>query len=98
MSKAVWPFDDPPNVATLTVQQIVRGGQPILLVVRAPEDGGWQFLTGEPFEVADGMVVSLKSMIDRDPTLTELADLRVGWQASREKVGYAWQRTPVDEA
>jgi hypothetical protein len=97
MARAQWPFGDPPNVATITVRQIVHGVRPVLLVARDAEDGGWQFLTGGPFEVADGMVVSLQSMVERDPTLVEVADLPPGWQAARERVGAAWKRGPAAE-
>lgn len=98
MANGRWPFDDPPNVATITVRQIVDGSEPILLVARDAEDGGWQFLTGGSFEVADGMVVSLQSMLQRDPTLAELADLQPGWEATRRRVGGAWKRAPQLEA
>jgi hypothetical protein len=97
MAKAKWPFDDPPNVATITVRQIVEHGAPILLVARDAEDGGWQFLTGGAFDVANGMVVSLRSMFERDPTIAELADLESGWQATRKRVGAAWQRSESPE-
>lgn len=93
MAKAEWPFDDPPNVATITVRQIVEGGEPILLVTRDAEDGGWQFLTGGAFDVADGKVVSLRSMFERDPTIAELVDLQPGWQATRSRGGAAWHRS-----
>ena len=93
MAKPKWPFDDPPNVATITVRQIVEGSAPILLVARDAEDGGWQFLTGGRVDVADGMVVSLRSMFERDPTIAELADLEPGWQATRKRVGAAWKRS-----
>jgi hypothetical protein len=89
-----WPFEDEPNVATITVKQVLREGQPILLVSHDADDGGWQFLTGGDFEVADGMVVSLRSMLTHDPTLEELADLPLGWQAWRERVGAEWHRRP----
>lgn len=75
MSNVNWPFDDPPNVATITVRQIVDDSEPILLVTRDADDGGWQFLTGEAFDVSDGMVVSLRSIYQRDRTIAELADL-----------------------
>jgi hypothetical protein len=97
MADAKWPFEDPPNVATITVRQVVHGGEPILLVARDKEDGGWQFLTGGAFDVADGMVVSLQGMVQRDPSLAELANLRPGWQATRESVGAAWKCNPQDE-
>ncbi len=58
-----WPFEDPENVATITVRQIVYDNHPVLLVLHDEEDGGWQFLTGGPFNVADGLVVALKNRI-----------------------------------
>jgi hypothetical protein len=97
MVKATWLFDDPPNVATITVRQIVEAGEPILLVARDTEDGGWQFLIGGAFDVADAMVVSLRSMFERDPTIAELADLEPGWQATRQRVGAAWHRSESSE-
>ena len=91
-----WPFDDRPNVASITVRQIVHGGEPILLVAHDAEDGGWQFLTGGAFEVADGMVVSLASVVRRDPSVGELADLPLGWSATRPAVGQPWERQPSE--
>jgi hypothetical protein len=97
MGKTKWPFDDPPNVATITVRQVVQDGEPVLLVARDAEDGGWQFLTGGVFDMADGLMVSLQSMVQRDPTLAELADLPLGWQATRDRVGAEWQRSIQSE-
>lgn len=88
-----WPFSDPPNVATITLRQIVEAGLPILLVVHDAEDGDWQFLTGGEFDVADGMVVGLRSMVERDATICELADLPLGWQAVRDSLGGPWRRS-----
>ena len=87
-----WPFTDPPNVATVTMRQVVHGGAPVLLVSHDADDGGWQFLSGGTFEVADGLLVSLRSMVERDPGLAELADLALGWEARREQAGSAWVR------
>jgi len=89
-----WPFDDPENVATLTVRQITHGGQPILLVSRDADDGMWQFLTGAQVEMADALLVSLRAVYRLDPSIGELADLSVGWQAWRPGVGEPWQRQP----
>jgi hypothetical protein len=66
-----WPFADPPNLASITVRQIVHDGQPILLVAHDADDGGWQFLTGGNVDVADGMVVGLREMVQRDTTLAD---------------------------
>ena len=92
-----WPFDDPPDVVTITVRQIVEGVVPILLVTRDAEEGVWQFLPRGEVDVADGKVVSLLSMFGRDPTISELADLEPGWQATRDRVGAAWKREPYKE-
>jgi hypothetical protein len=89
-----WPFDDPENVATMIVRQIVHGGQPILLVSHDAEDGMWQFLTGGPVQMADAMIVGLREVHELDPTIGELADLPLGWTATRPAVGQPWQRQP----
>jgi hypothetical protein len=87
-----WPFDDPENVATMTVRQITHGGQPILLVSHDADDGMWQFLTGGPIQMADAMIVSLREVYQIDPSIGELADLPLGWMAQRSAVGQPWRR------
>src|SRR4051794_20938084 len=87
-----WPFADPPNLAVITVRQNVHGGQPILFVSHDADDGSWQFLTSGGLNEDDGMVVSLQSMVSRDPSLKELANLPLGWQAFRQLPGALWQR------
>jgi hypothetical protein len=89
-----WKFADPPNVVTCTVRQIVRDGHPILLVSHDDEDGGWQFLTGGAFDLADALLVALKEIVALDPSIVELADLPLGWQAWRERPGALWVRQP----
>jgi hypothetical protein len=89
-----WKFADPPNVITFTTKEIAHAGQPILLVTHEAGDGAWQFLPGSPVESADALIVALEQMVKRDPTLAELADLPVGWQATRSAAGTPWQRSP----
>ena len=72
---------------------IFRRERPALLVVR--EGGAWQFLCGEidhgdpkePYHVSVGVLLEL------DPTLHQIADLPVGWEAERTTVGGDWLRT-----
>jgi hypothetical protein len=92
-----WPFSDPENVMTITTRQIVREGHPVLLVVHDQEDGSWQFLTGGAFNVADGMMVLLKNIVALDSSLLGLADLPVGWQASRVSKDQPWIRTQCEQ-
>jgi hypothetical protein len=89
-----WPFDDPENVAILTVRQVTHEGQPILYVTHDADDGMWQFLTGGTVHRADAMLVSLREVYRIDPTIGELAGLPPGWTATRSAVGQPWQRSP----
>jgi hypothetical protein len=55
------------------------------------EDGAWQFL-GDSMTDTGGVLVCLHHPLDSDPSLTELADLPVGWCAERSKPGEPWTR------
>ncbi|RYF52123.1 MAG: hypothetical protein EOO27_28910 [Comamonadaceae bacterium] len=87
-----WPFDSPPNVACFTVRSIVDGMRPVLMASRDTDDGAWQFLTGDVFDMAEAMLVSLESMVARDPSLLQLADIQPGWIAWRERPAAPWSR------
>ena len=87
-----WPFDQARNCAVLTVRGIAFDGAPVLHVVHDAEDHGWQFLTLDDADPAEAAVVSLGSMVARDPSLLELADLPPGWRAWRESARHAWRR------
>jgi hypothetical protein len=93
-----WPFDDPENVATMTVRQVIHGGKPILLVAHDADDGMWQFLTGDPVDIADAMLVSLREVFRIDPSIGVLADLPPGWTAQRSAIGLPWHRQPASDA
>jgi hypothetical protein len=91
MAKA-WRFDDLPNAASFTTK-FVLDGSPILRVYH-DYDGGWQF-HGSFDDAATpdvGRLVSLGSMIDLDPSLTQLHDLPWGWRATRKSVDSRWVR------
>jgi hypothetical protein len=88
----LWPFKDPENTTTFTVRQIMDGSAPILLVCRDADDGSWQFLTGDAFDMKSAMLVTLKQTFSRDSSIAEIADLPPGWCASREREGAPWRR------
>ena len=95
MSDTNWPFADPENVVTFTVADIAFGRVPILRVCHDEEDGGWQFLTGSPLpDKVDWKLVLLKNMVKLDPTITGLATLPLGWEATRSSVGEKWMTRP----
>lgn len=89
-----WPFDDPPNLAVITTRQVTELRAPILFVSHDEDDEGWQFLTGGPLRDEDARVVALRRIWMLDPSVGELADLPLGWQASRSTASDPWRRGP----
>jgi len=87
-----WPFEDPRNTAAITTRKVLEGAAPVLRVSHDADDGGWQFLCGTTEDPADGRVVGLGRLCDRDATLLEVADLPEGWHAWRERLGAPWRR------
>ncbi|MCA9265072.1 MAG: DUF2314 domain-containing protein [Planctomycetales bacterium] len=87
-----WQFDDPRNAASLTTS-FVLDGAPILRVYH-DYDGGWQF-HGSPNDPATedvARVVSLDSVVTRDPAIAQLHDLPFGWRAIRNSTDSPWVR------
>ena len=91
---ADWPFENPPNVAVITSQSITSGDGWIAFVSHDEDDGGWQFHPSEPIQVDDAAVVSLRSVLAKDSSIAELADLPLGWQAWRDGPDAQWERSP----
>lgn len=92
----IWPFMSPENEAVFTIGKIVNREKPILLVQHGDEDGGWQFLTGEPIDMSDAKIVGLGEIAEIDPSVLELANLPVGWNASRQALKDSWKREKAD--
>jgi len=65
-------------------------GAPILHVSHNSDDGAWQFLGWETPKVEDGIIVCFEHIVEKDPSVVELADLRLGWHAWRESLNDAW--------
>jgi len=59
------------------------------------EKGDWQFLCGsaDHSSADDGNFVSVRVLLDFDPSLDELADLPAGWEAERGDPCLPWIRT-----
>lgn len=94
MPEQEWPFDQPRNAATITLRSIVFGGAPILHVTHDEDDHGWQFLGMEDARESDACVVGLQTIVAKDPSVLEIADLPPGWHAWRSSTGSPWQRAP----
>src|SRR5256885_148259 len=92
-----WKFNDPPNVAVIANRKIAEKADWIAYVSHDAEDGAWQFHNSEPgpAKESEGVVVSLRDILQIDPTTAELADLPPGWHAWRESKSSAWQRARI---
>jgi hypothetical protein len=86
-----WPFHEGANRAVFTTRPVLESGHPILLVTHG-QDGDWQFLCGTTNRSEDGRVVSLGAILERDPTLAEVANLPEGFRAQRRQQGARWKR------
>jgi hypothetical protein len=92
-----WPFQDPEDVAVIVNIRIVRKGEWIAYASRDAVDGAWQFHTNDPGppHMRDALLVSLREIVQLDPTIKELADLPLGWCAWRESKDSPWHRGPI---
>jgi len=71
--------------------------RPILLAIRDP-DGYWQFLCGEDDDAGDCHLVGIGHLLDRDPSLDQMADLAVASGAERSALGDDWSHFELSEA
>lgn len=91
-----WSFADDPHTRVITQRYIASLETPILLVSHDSEDGTWQFLDGS--ETPDDLVVAcMHHLIELDPSLNELTDLPLGWQAWRSSPSTEWLRAVSPE-
>jgi hypothetical protein len=87
-----WPFDQAEDVAAITTRQVLEDRLPVLLVMHYQDDHSWAFLCGTTAESSDARVLSMREVLERDPTLASIADLPPGCSARREAVGASWYR------
>jgi len=92
---ANWPFNDPPNVAVFTNKRIVEKTDWIQRVTHDEDDGVWQFHPQNGTTEEEASVVSLKTIVDIDPSILSLYDLPLGWCAWRKKQNEAWNREKI---
>ncbi len=95
-----FPFPDgkfPQSLGAVVQQTVLDGRVPALYVGHSP-DNDWVVYDGVSDPDADGAVVAvhISHVVDRDPTLAELATLPVGYEADREAVGAPWIIKPFE--
>ena len=79
-------------MAVFTTKQVVKERKAILFVTHDADDGAWQFHSGDIARDEDAMLLALSEIVEIDPTIAELADLPVGYKASRASLSSSWKR------
>lgn len=74
--------EDTMNLSVFTSRHILEEGAPVLYVVH-DEEGDWQFLGSEDVVDEDVRIISMKQMLEHDPSLHKLANMPRGMEAIR---------------
>lgn len=93
-----WKFSAPVDMAVIVNRKILRRDGWIAHVFHDADDGGWQFHSNDPGPVSEdgAAVVSIFEVAQLDPSILELAELPLGWQAWRDSPTSPWQRAKTD--
>lgn len=86
-------FRESLNTAVLTSKYIMSHSSTIVYVAHH-EDGVWEFWGEEIVDEADIMVVSLGQIIKIDPTVLEVAEMPIEFNAIRDKRESSWNIVP----
>src|SRR3954471_6281047 len=95
-----WPFphgEFPQHLGAAVMRSVLTGHRPALRVAHLPE-GDWAVADGVDDPNAEGAmtVAHIWHVLERDPTLFELASLPPGQVAGREAVGTPWIIAPFE--
>jgi len=93
LAEGRWKFPVRPDTTAFTTTGVAEKQATIVFVFH-DRDASWQFMDAEPWVQGDIVVSHLGHLIDQDPTLDELADLPIGWEASRDGSDKPWVRRP----
>jgi hypothetical protein len=90
-------FKDPANTACLMCEHVLSEHLPILYVSHEQDDGTWIFLCNvRDHDIGnnDILLVALHEAADLDRTIDQIADLPLGFIATRTAVGQPWLKRP----
>lgn len=94
-SAGEWPFAAPSHATAFSTSRCIHEGWPFLMVYHDHE-GDWQFHHGYLEDDDTCSVVCLGCVFDRDPSVAAVADLPIGWCATRESKDGPWSREAYD--
>ena len=99
--KSSWPFDVPPDSSVVTSTYVTQKELPVLQVSHDEdeEDGAlWQFHCGNgDLDSAVLQLVRLDEILRLDPSLSAVATLPIGFQATRSSREDPWVFAPAQD-
>ena len=84
------------GTVAITTTQVADGSEPVLLVCneeRTDTDAGWRLIGTTDGSAENGTILHLSHLVDQDPSLAEVLDLRAGAEARRPGIGRRWRRS-----
>jgi len=90
-----WRFPDSPQTGVFLSKTVHEKEEPITYVSHDAEDGAWQFLGPKMSDGGKPVISCFHHPVDDDHSLEQLADLPLGWYATRDKPGEPWQRFEI---
>ena len=87
-------FEDSLNTAVFTTAFVIKDKKEITYVTHEIEDGAWQFFSSDIFDNYEdvAMIVGLREIIELDKTVLDIADLPLGYVATRQSSNDKWTR------
>lgn len=85
-------FKESVDTAVFTTTFVIKAKKPITYVSHYMEDCAWEFLSDDKFENFEdvAMIVGLGEMIEIDNSLLNIADLPLGYIATRASLTDKW--------
>jgi len=92
MGEPIEEFEAPLDTAVFTTKFVLDDNKTITYITHEPEDGAWQFFSDDSFgnfeELAE--IAGLQEIFDMDNSLLEIADLPLGFCATRKDKFDKW--------
>ena len=85
-------WSDPLDPVAITTDSVVSKSKPILLVIHEAGHGGWQFMDGADVTGKKPRVIPKDELLKIDPSIREVIDLPVDWEARRAAPTSPWIR------
>ena len=85
-------FKDSLKTAVFTSRFVIKDKKDITFISHDNEDGAWQFLSNDNFDNYEeiAMIVSLDEILQIDKTILDIADLPLGYIATRQTLSDNW--------